>query len=56
MQRGMTIKKFWPLPWDHESTPVFQKQTPEEAAAFRERARKIFEQKRIERGGNNSGT
>lgn len=56
MKRGTTPRRFWPLPWDNENAPKFEPQDPEKLAAFKERARKIFEQKRIARGGNNSGT
>jgi len=55
LKKGTSIRKFWPLPWDGENVPEFPKQDPEEAARFRERAKKIFEQKRLARG-NNSGT
>lgn len=51
----MPLRRWWPLPWDNETAPVFEEQTPEERAAFAEKAKRIIEQKRLKRG-NNSGS
>lgn len=50
LKNGMTVTRFWPLPWDEK--PVIIPQTKEQRDAFRERAKKLFEQ----RHGNNRGT
>lgn len=50
----MPIRRWWPLPWDNETAPVFEEQTPEQRAAWEERAKRIIKHKRLKRG-NNSG-
>lgn len=52
-KNGTSIKRFWPLPWDE--APTFEDRDPKELEAFRERAKKRFQQKRA-LNGNDSGT
>lgn len=57
LKKGTSVRKFWPLPWDSETAPEFEQQSKEDRDAWRERAKKIFEQKRLQRRhGNNSTT
>lgn len=44
MKKGLTLRKFWPLPWDSERVVTFEPQSPEERKAFEERAKRVFQQ------------
>lgn len=51
LKKGITMRKFWPLPWDTEAKKIVQ-QSEEEQKAFTEGVKRLIAQQR----GNNSGT
>lgn len=43
MKKGITLRKFWPLPWDNDKVVKFEPQSPEERKAFEEKAKRVFQ-------------
>lgn len=43
LNRGSTLKRFWPMPWDKTSATVFEPADPVELKKFEDEAKLIFQ-------------